>query len=117
MIRFNIVVLCSLFLSGCGTFGKDAIKLMDEVELEVLNQLRSYSIQTTEQDISKNFGPPIKGAGTIRPSWEVVSGEQPKRVQAYFITGGLNKVHFLSLDPLWGYVIHYNSDGTILEME
>jgi hypothetical protein len=83
------VFLCLLIfvLSGCAgmKFGNDAVPLMAKEQLGVLEKLRTYHFYITEEDISKDFGKPIKGEGSRRPVWELTSGTKQTRIYAYFI--------------------------------
>lgn len=74
--------------------------------------MRSFNTHTSKADISNEFGKPLSSTlNETTISWEVNQGFKVTRVKAYFLTGKLNKIQFLSLDPFWGYTLYYSENG------
>lgn len=108
-----ILLILVCFLTGClMKLGKDALPLMTDAQKQVVIEAETYTNQTTINDLTKAFGPPVKmGVGGVNPEWSIWHDGKETRMRAYFISGGLDKVHYMSLDPMWGYIIHYDENG------
>ena len=94
----------------------DALTLMSIPQQETLETLRSFKSDSSKDDISNELGEPVKSEfleTTI--SWELIQLDQTTRVKAYFLTGKLNKIQFLSLEPFWGYTLYYSKEGVTNE--
>ena len=85
---------------------------MTAPQKETLETLRAFSSNTSERDISKIFGSPVKSDfNKTTISWELSQEGKTTRVKAYFLTGDLNKIQFISLEPFWGYTLYYSENG------
>ncbi len=90
---------------------------MTEHQKETLENLRSFNSNTTSDEISQMFGNPIKSTlADTTISWEIEQEGKVTRVKAYYLTGELNKIQFLSLDPFWGYTLYYSGKGVKSEI-
>ncbi|MCP4481984.1 MAG: hypothetical protein GY817_04130 [bacterium] len=109
LILIFVIGIIGSFLVNTST---DALALMTTPQKSTLETLRSFTSNSTKADISNEFGQPVKGAvGEVTVSWEMVQLEQTTRIKAYFLTGKLNKIQFLSLEPFWGYTLYYSKEG------
>lgn len=109
LILIIVIGIIGAFLVNTST---DALALMTAHQKNTLETLRSFTTNSTKTDISNEFGEPINVAvGEITLSWELVQLDQTTRIKAYFLTGKLNKIQFLSLEPFWGYTLYYSKDG------
>ena len=109
LILIIVIGIIGAFLVNTST---DALALMTAHQKNTLETLRSFTTNSTKTDISNEFGEPINVAvGEITVSWELVQLDQTTRIKAYFLTGKLNKIQFLSLEPFWGYTLYYSKDG------
>ena len=115
---FFVGVPILFLLVGCVAmkFGKDAIPMMEGRDIEVLETLREYTTHTTEEDIRKDFGAPKKDALTRRPAWELSTKAGKRRIYAYFFNRRLTKIHYFSIAPKWGHVLHYRGEERPIEL-
>ncbi len=109
LILIFVIGIIGVFIGNTST---DALALMTAPQKATLETLRSFTSNSTKTDISKEFGEPVKAAvGEVTVSWELVQLDQTTRIKAYFLTGKLNKIQFLSLEPFWGYTLYYSKEG------
>ena len=107
-IVFLLGLIGAFLLASSG----DALTLMTPAQKSTLETLRRFKSDTDKSEISNVFGNPVKSSlGETSISWEIDQDGNITRVKAYFITGELNKIHFISLDPFWGYTLYYSLDG------
>ncbi|MEH6396067.1 hypothetical protein [Pseudoalteromonas sp.] len=109
LILIFVIGIIGAFLVNTST---DALALMTAPQKATLETLRSFTSNSSKTDISNEFGEPVKAAiGEVTVSWELVQLDQTTRIKAYFLTGKLNKIQFLSLEPFWGYTLYYSKEG------
>ncbi len=109
LILIFVIGIIGAFLVNTST---DALALMTAPQKATLETLRSFTSNSTKTNISNEFGEPVKSAvGEVTVSWELVQLDQTTRIKAYFLTGKLNKIQFLSLEPFWGYTLYYSKEG------
>ena len=115
MVKFRIclaIAVLALGLSGCMATGEEALeKMTPEQRQFVKRTLSRFNARSTEADISRVLGPPVRGSGTLRPSWGWPRGTDENRVEAYFVGGKLVKIRFMSMSPLLGYDVNYTSES------
>lgn len=119
-ILIGVGVLVALLVIFSFVFSKlagNALELMTPEQNQTLLQLRSFTSKTTVKDISSLFGSPTnRKPGDITVGWEIDQDGDITYVKAYFLTGGLNKIQFMSLKPFWGYTLYYNDSGVTNEV-
>ena len=113
-MRVSLLIVLVVFFSGCALkTGKEALVLMSDDQKNIVRVIKGFSSDTTIQEISDKFGEPHnQGVGGINPSWKLMHNGKESRLRAYFITGGLNKIQYMSLDPFWGYSVYYDEQGS-----
>lgn len=113
LLVFVIGLIGAFYLNA----SEDALTLMSAPQKSTLEKLRSFDTHTSKADISNEFGEPLNNTlNDTTISWEVKQDSKVTRVKAYFLTGELNKVQFLSLDPFWGYTLYYSKNGVENEL-
>ncbi len=90
--------------------GKDAIPLMTDEQVQILHTLREFNWSTNPDTLSKKFGDPVLERSN-QIAWEFNHKGKVTRVYAYYLTGGMDKIHYISMDPSWGHVIYYGENG------
>jgi hypothetical protein len=108
VLVFIIGIIGALLANASG----NALTLMTPPQKITLETLRSFKSGTTKVQISNIFGEPVKSTiGETTISWEINQASKITRVKAYFLTGELNKIQLLSLEPFWGYTLYYSKEG------
>lgn len=112
-MRILLVAIAVLSFSGCGMkTGDEALALMSPSQKKIVEFMLSLTSNSTIEDINSSLGSATDmGVAGANPSWELRHGESTTQLRAYFLTGGLNKVQYISLSPMWGYTVYYDETG------
>jgi hypothetical protein len=108
-----LLALMLIFLTGCSmATGEDALVQMNIGQKATAKILRGFSQETTMEDISAILGEPKDGGVKgLNPTWELIHDGKTTQLRAYFISNKLVKIQYISIDPMWGYVTYYDTNG------
>ena len=113
LVRKVLLVILVMALSACGMkTGSDALALMNQGRKDTVEIMHGLTMSTTISDIKKILGDPSDmGISDLNPTWELLHEGKTTHLRAYFLTHQLNKVQYMSLDPMWGYTTYYDENG------
>ena len=106
----TLLLSTSLFLvASCGMkINEEALPLMNNGQLETVEILESFDASTTPEQIATRLGVDGTMGADHRADFVLVHDGAESHVRAYYLTGSLDKIQYLSLDPMWGYNVYYS---------
>ena len=108
-----IVILTIIVLTGCSmSTGEDALTQTNQGQKHTVEILHGFSFETKIDEISAILGEAKDmGMDGLNPTWELTHDGKTTHLRAYFIENQLVKMQYISIDPMWGYVVYYNENG------
>ena len=111
-LQRTLLLSIALFLSSCEMkIDDEALPLMNDGQRKTVEILELFDSATSPEQIATSLGVDGTMGAPHRADFVLVHDGAESHVRAYYVSGSLDKIQYLSMSPMWGYSVYYTATG------